>query len=252
MGLPCLRKPGSAKSTARHRHLLTLLLHIDHPKKNAAPNRVTTPTRKNNTSTGVGELNSRNNRGAMTIDRNDDTRVRQGPINAAKASDRLLTSSGLPCTKYVANVLDASGIVNTKQQLPGKTYSVEDAINMNKKVLPEATSNEGLDHLVRDYDQRTKGVVHALAEANAGYEIDIINNLNSLKKGDFVQYWYQDEGKRLGHAAVVTESVGADGKVSLRGSQKGVEKTFRTTLNGADFRYAVRPEWGLPPSTDQW
>ena len=135
-----------------------------------------------NMSAGVGELNSRNNSGAVTIDRNDDTRVRRGPINAAKASDRLLTSSGLPCTKYVANVVDASGIVNTKQKLPGKTYSVEDAINMNKNVLPEATSNEQLDHLVRDYDQRTKGVVHALAEANVGYEIDIINDLNARKK----------------------------------------------------------------------
>ena len=59
-----------------------------------------------------------------------------------------------------------------------------------------------------------------------------------------MQYWYQDKGKRLGHAAVVTEPVAADGKVSLRGSQKGVEKTFKTTLNAADFRYTVRPGVG--------
>jgi hypothetical protein len=121
---------------------------------------------------------------------------------------------------------------------------------MNSNVFKVAT-NQQLDSMVRarpiwPYDGRfnpTKGVVNALVAAKAGVEIDLMGprGISSLQRGDFVQYWYVKDGKRLGHAAVVVEPVGPDHKVTLKGSQEGVEGRFRTTLQGADRQYAVRP-----------
>jgi len=203
------------------------------------------------------------NNTSQSIRRNDDTRITSdGRINAASASDQLLTSSGLKCTEYVAKVVAMSG-VEINQEIPNEEYTIKDAININQKVLPtvyfgdsrrrtraeqsgdannvlnDRVLNEGLypaDH--------TKGVVYALVAANKGKEIDIMGggSIRDLQRGDFVQYWWLTKGGvRMGHAAVVVEPIGADGKVTLRGSQKGEEYTFRTTLSAADRKWAVRP-----------
>jgi hypothetical protein len=183
-----------------------------------------------------------------SIRRNDDTRITSdGRINAASASDQLSASSGLPCTEYVANVVAMSGI-DVNEKLPGRNYTIKDAINMNDKVLPGAAGDlEYLNDLVRSDPRRsgdehpTKGVVYALTAANKGVEIDLSSGVSALQRGDLVQYWYLEGNKRRGHAAVVMEPEGDDGKVTLRGSQKGVEGEFRTTLHWAHFKYAVRP-----------
>ena len=173
--------------------------------------------------------------------RNEDTRISpSGRINSASAAEQLLTSSGLPCTEYTASVVGASGI-NTRAKLPGKNYTIRDAINMNSKVLPEVETNDDLDGLVRDEDRRTKGVVNALVATGNGKEIDISEDVSTLRRGDIVQYWYVKNGKRMGHTAVVTAAEDADGKLTMKGSQQGSEETFKTTLKGSDYRYAVRP-----------
>src|SRR6266403_666296 len=198
--------------------------------------------RKRRASSGIGEKSTGNAESSRSIRRDDDTRITSdGRINAAIASDQLSASSGLPCTEYVANVVEMSGI-DVNEKLPGKNYTIMDAINMNDKVLPGAAGDlDYLNNLVRSDPRQsgdehpTKGVVYALTAANKGVEIDLSSGLSDLKRGDLVQYWYLEGNRRRGHAAVVIEPEGDDGKVTLRGSQKGVEGEFRTTLRWAHF-----------------
>ncbi len=196
----------------------------------------------------LGEKSTTSDESSRSIGRNDDTRVTsQGRINAANASDQLLTTSGLPCTEYVANVVAASGI-DINQQIPNRNYTIKDAININQKVLKVSTNEELDKRVLDDYwadpgagvDRPTKGVVNALVAAKAGKEINMRDGPFYLQKGDLLQYWFLKDGQRLGHAAVVIEPFGGNGKITLGGSQNGIEKTFPTTLKSAQFIYAVR------------
>lgn len=85
-----------------------------------------------------------------------------------------------------------------------------------------------IDALVETNDPRTAGVQFALTAAKLGTVVD----LKDAKAGDFVQYWYKEDGHWEGHSALL-ESV-SSGRVTLYGahqttlaSESGVSKKDR-------------------------
>lgn len=136
------------------------------------------------------------------------------------------------CTTYAVEVLKRSGY-NITPDISGK-------IN-----ITGIGKDEDLEQLVKDGDDRIKGVVTALVGADMGTEVDIAD----LKEGDFVQYWYYytsgGEKKLAGHTGQVGK-VNSPGNVDFHGahsSKKGLGYLRGLNLN-SDKRtpYGVRPK----------
>lgn len=141
-------------------------------------------------------------------------------------------SQGDPCTTFVVKALEQAGIA-TKDKIPDKSYTVQDAIHMNGKVFKASEMGK----LVKDGDVRTKGVVHALTAIDKGSEV---TDFTSLQRGDIVQYWYYRGETMEGHTAIVV-GVEKNGRALLKGSQKGKVGTFTTSFTQTIKKYAVRP-----------
>ncbi|MDY0060767.1 MAG: hypothetical protein RBU45_13225 [Myxococcota bacterium] len=150
------------------------------------------------------------------------------------------------CSTFTVKVLQEAGYELSKE--------LQDQVNINISELNGLTGEpfyKKLDALVLAGDERTKGVVYALAGGGKGTEIEI--GVDPLQPGDFVQYWYWTSAKHLAGHSVQVQAVHADGTVDLHGSHggtKGVGTLTKVALHNKSwypFAYAVRPSGNVSP-----
>ncbi len=140
------------------------------------------------------------------------------------------------CSTFTEKVLEEAGY-DLNAQLRAE-------ININIAELAGLKGEDfyaKLDALVMAGDERTKGVVKALASSGQGREVVV--GQEALEPGDFVQYWYWSKGHLFGHSVQV-QKVNTDGTVNLHGShssKKGVGTLTSVNLTKMAYAYAARP-----------
>lgn len=103
-------------------------------------------------------------------------------------------------------------------------------------VISGLGTNEQLGQKILQRDERTKGVVAALAAMKMGEEIAT----SESRPGDFVQYWYKNNGKWAGHTAIVETTRRQNGMLQCRlfGSHRSSNgigtSTYWLTLDPTD------------------
>jgi hypothetical protein len=137
--------------------------------------------------------------------------------------------SDMNCTEFLESALRKAGFKITED--------VKKRIHMSD-VPPVEIVN-----LVDGSKLAIAGAASALIRSEQG---NPVTDLNKVRPGDVVQYWYKHEGKLLGHGGIIEKSYGG-GVVDLYGSHKskgGVGTLVKLRLGDQESVFVARPPAG--------
>lgn len=168
--------------------------------------------------------------------------VAAAPIDTLKIANEVATR--LKDRTYGSQAKDATKIdcVEFVNEVAGECCkasekSEEFTAELRKRIaIATLKPEEKLQELVEKQDDRIKGVQWALVQAGLGTAVPVAE----AKAGDFVQYWYERDGKWAGHAGVI-QSINS-GSAVLLGSH-------RTTLASEKDKEAKDRNGGVGEST---
>jgi hypothetical protein len=123
-------------------------------------------------------------------------RDRKLPLPQDKDEIDAATDKTVNCSTFMVAVFDE--LLN--RVAPDTSAKTRRAISDGVNVVGISGS---LDEAITQRQPKTKGVVHALCRRGLAEEVE----LEDVKRGDFVQYWYLDKGKWAGHTGIVESIV---------------------------------------------
>lgn len=124
------------------------------------------------------------------------------------------------CTEYVIKVLNNFTKLTSKQ-----------------KSQIRIITTQNLDSLLQKDSEITKGIYTALGDGKQGKKI---NEIDSVKAGDFVQFWNVYRGKLFGHCGIVRAVNTRKGIISLYSSSPRTNGHGIQTYAIPEYIYFVR------------